>query len=125
MLVRRRARVSSELLRVQCAPIGDQIVVHAVGEVDLVTTSLLDQALRMATAAPGVRRVVVNLTKIDFFGAIGLTTLLTGTRHGDDTGVPVVIVTHPGQPPHRVITITELHNKLALIDSLDHPRIHQ
>jgi anti-anti-sigma factor len=110
----------SELLRVYCEQIGDQIVVHAVGEVDLATAPLLDQALSKATAVPAARWVVVDLTKVDFFGAVGLTVLLTATRHGHVTGVPVVVVTHPGQPAHRTITITELHRKLALIDSLDH-----
>jgi anti-sigma B factor antagonist len=109
-----------ELLRVYREQIGDQIVVHAVGEVDLATAPLLDQALRKATAAPAPRWVVVNLTKVDFFGAVGLTVLLTATRHGYAIGVPVVVVTHPGQPAHRTITITELHRKLALINSFDH-----
>jgi anti-sigma B factor antagonist len=110
----------SELLRVHLEQIGDQIVVHAVGEVDLATAPLLDQALSQATTAPAARWAVVNLTKVDFFGAVGLTVLLTATRHGHATGVPVVVVTHPGQPAHRMITITELHRTLALIDSLDH-----
>lgn len=117
--------MSSELLRVHYEQIGDQIVVHAHGEVDLATAPLLDQVLRTATTVPGARRVVVNLTEVDFFGAIGLTALLTATRHGDDTGIPIVVVTHPGQPPHRVITITGLHCQLVLIDSLDHALTHQ
>jgi anti-sigma B factor antagonist len=110
----------SELLRVYREQIGDQIVVHAVGEVDLATAALLDQALSEAIAAPAARWVLVNLTKVDFFGAVGLTVLLTATSRGYATGVPVVVVTHPGQPAHRTITITELHRTLALIDSLDH-----
>jgi anti-sigma B factor antagonist len=110
----------SELLRVYRERIGDQIVVHAVGEVDLATAPLLGQALSKATAAPTTRWVVVNLTKVDFFGAVGLTVLLTATRHGYATGVAVVVVAHPGQPAHRTITISELHRKLALIDSADH-----
>jgi hypothetical protein len=46
--------------------------------------------------------------------------LLTATRHNYAIGVPVVVVTHPGQPAHRTITITELHRKLALINSFAH-----
>lgn len=88
----------SELLHVYREQIGDQIVVHAVGEVDLATAPLLDQALSKATAAPAARWVGVNLTKVDFFSAVGLTVLLTATCHGYATGVPVVVVTHPGQP---------------------------
>jgi anti-sigma B factor antagonist len=112
--------MSSDLLHVYREQIGDQVVVHAVGEVDLATAPLLDQALRKATATPTTRWVVVNLTRVDFFGAVGLTVLLTAIRHGHATGVAVVVVTQPGQPAHRTITITELHRKLALIDSLDH-----
>ena len=111
--------MSSELLHVHFEQVGDQILVHAVGEVDLATAPLLNQALSEASAAPGARSVVVNLTKVDFFSAAGLTTLLTATRHGDDAGIPVVVVTHPGQPPHRTITITGLHSALSLIDSID------
>jgi len=110
----------SELLRVYREQVGDAIIVHAVGEVDLATAPLLDQALSEATAAPRTRRVVVNLTRIHFFGAVGLTVLLTAIHHGYTTGIPVVVVTHPGQPAHRTITITELHRKLTLIDSFDH-----
>lgn len=77
-------------------------------EVGLATAPLLDQALSKATAAPAARWVVVNLTKVDFFGAVGLTVLLTATHHGYATGVPVVVVTHSGQPAHRTIPITEL-----------------
>jgi hypothetical protein len=44
--------VSSELLHARCAQIGNQIVAHAVGEVDLAIAPLLHQALK-ATAARG------------------------------------------------------------------------
>ncbi|MGH3899790.1 MAG: STAS domain-containing protein [Pseudonocardiaceae bacterium] len=117
--------MSNELLHVHYEQIGDQIVVHAHGEVDLATAPLLDQVLRTATGVSGARRVVVNLTEVGFFGAIGLAALLTATRHGDDTGIPIVIVTHPGQPPHRMITIIGLHSTLVLVDSLDHALTHQ
>lgn len=116
--------MESELLHVYCEQIGDQIVVHAVGEVDLTTAPLLDQALSKATAAPTTRWVVANLTKVAFFGAVGLTVLLAATHHGGATGVAVVVVTRPGQPAHRTITITELHRTLALIDSPDHALIN-
>jgi anti-sigma B factor antagonist len=112
--------VSSELLQVRCEQIGDQIFVHAIGEVDLATAPMLDQALQTATAEYGARRVVVNLTKVDFCGAVGLTVLLTGTRDGAASGVSVFVVTYPGQPAHRTITVTDLHHELALIDSLDY-----
>ncbi|MGH3912695.1 MAG: STAS domain-containing protein [Pseudonocardiaceae bacterium] len=111
--------MSSELLRVYHQHIGDQIRVHAVGEVDLATVSQLSQALGEATAVPGVRSVVVNLTKVGFFSAVGLTALLVATRHGADTGVPVVVVAHPGQPAHRAITMAELTGALALVDPPD------
>jgi anti-anti-sigma factor len=112
--------MSSELLRVYCEQAGGQVVFHAVGEVDLVTAPQLDQTLSKATAAPSARWVVVNLTKVDFFAAIGLTVLLTATHRGYATGVPVTVITQPGQPAHRTILITELHRKLRLADSLDH-----
>jgi len=120
-----KAKVSSELLHVRCEQIGDRIVAHAVGEVDLATAPLLHEALRKATAARGARQVVINLTKVDFFGAIGLTVLLTATRDGEDTGVSVLVVTHPGQPAHRVITITDLHHELELIGSADPTLAHR
>jgi anti-anti-sigma factor len=77
-------------------------------------------ALSEATAAPGAREVVVNLTKVEFFGAIGLTALLTATHRSETTGVPVIVVTHPSQPPHQTITICQLQNELTVIDIPDH-----
>lgn len=114
--------MNSELLRTHCELVGDQIVVHVIGEVDLSTAPLLDQALSEATAVPGARPVVVNLTQVGFFGAAGLTVLLAATRAGDDAGIPVVVVACPGQPPRRTIITARLHNTLALIDSLDQVR---
>jgi anti-anti-sigma factor len=110
----------SDLLHVYREQIGDQTVLHVVGEVDLTTAPLLDRALSRATATPTTRWVVVNLTRVGFFGAVGLTVLLAATRHGYATGVAVVVVAQPGQPAHRTITITELHRRLALIDSPHH-----
>jgi anti-anti-sigma factor len=112
--------MSNKLLHIRCEQIGDQIVVHAVGEVDLATATQLHDALRKATAASGARQVVVNLTKVDFFGAIGLTVLLSATRDGEDTGVSVLVVAHPGHPAHRTITVTGMHQELALINSVHH-----
>lgn len=115
--------MSSELLRTHHEVVGDQIVVHVIGEVDLSTAPLLDQALSEATAAPGARPVVVNLTQVGFLGAAGLTVLLAATRAGDDAGIPVVVVACSGQPPHRTIITAGLHRTLALIDSLDQARV--
>jgi anti-sigma B factor antagonist len=112
--------VIKDPLRVRWEQIGHQIVVRAAGDVDLATAPLLVLALSEATAAPGAREVVVDLTKVEFFGAIGLTALLTATCRGEVTGVPVVVVTHPGQPPHRTITICELQSELTVIDVPDH-----
>lgn len=114
-----RAKVSSELLRTRRDLVGDQIVVHVIGEIDLATAPQLDQELSEAAAAPGAQSVVVNLTQVGFLGAAGLTVLLAATRAGGEAGVPVVVVTSPGQPPHRTIITARLHTILALIDSLD------
>jgi anti-sigma B factor antagonist len=119
-VVLRTSGVINEPLRVRWEQTGHQIVVHAAGDVDLATAPLLVLALSEATAAPGAREVVVDLTKVEFFGAIGLTTLLTATCHGEDTGVPVVVITHPGQPPHRTITLCQLQNELRVIDIPGH-----
>ena len=110
----------NELLSVRWEQIGQQIVVHVAGEVDLTTAPLLVQALREAAAAPQARWVAVDLTEVKFFGAIGLTTLLTASRRGEVTGVPIVVVSRPGQPSHRTITMGQLQGELTVIDTLGH-----
>ena len=117
--------MSSTLLQVRCEQIGDQIVVHPVGEVDLTTAPLLHQALGKATAVRGARQVVVDLTEVGFFGAVGLTVLLAATRHGDDIGVSVLVVADRGQPAHRTITITDMQHELTLVDSLPRALIYR
>jgi anti-anti-sigma factor len=112
--------VINELLCVRWEQIDHQIVVHVAGEVDLATVPLLVQALSEAAVAPQARWVVVDLTKVKFFGATGLTALLTATRRGNATGVPVVVVAHPGEPPHRTITICQLQCELTVINTMGH-----
>jgi anti-anti-sigma factor len=110
--------VSNELLCVQWKQLGRQIVVHVTGEVDLATVPLLVQALSEAAAAPGAQWIAVDLTRVTFFGAIGLTALLMATRRGEATGIPVVVVTRPDHPAHRTITICQLQSELTIIDAL-------
>lgn len=114
--------MSSELLSVYHEHVGDQIRVHALGEIDFATAPQLDHALDEVAAMSGVRSILVNLTEVGFFSASGLTVLLNATRRGAEIGVPIVVVARPGQPAHRAITLAGLSGILMLLDSTDQDR---
>ena len=67
---------AAELLTVTADPAGPDAVVVAVrGEVDLSTTSFLENAL-LAHLDGAVTQVVIDLTAVDFLSAAGLTVLV-------------------------------------------------
>jgi anti-anti-sigma factor len=58
---------------------GAVVVVRAAGDVDITTTPLLDDQLRIATAlATPPAPVVADLRDVEFFGSNGISVLLHG-----------------------------------------------
>src|SRR5262245_60169962 len=68
-------------LSVAVRPMPDETVnVEAVGEVDLLTATELEQAIALALATPGATGVVVDLAGVTFLDSSGISALLKGRR---------------------------------------------
>lgn len=80
---------------------GDPAVVHVVGELDLATTPLLENALDPLTD------VVVDLSGVTFLGSIAIAALLAADRHRAETGHTLRLA-KPSAVVTRVLSITGL-----------------
>ena len=108
------------LLTTSTELLAEHLVVHVLGEVDLSSAPILDQALADARAAqPAPAAIVADLTGVVFLGSVGLSILLAADARGRDTGVPLIVVATPRSPAHRSIQITALDQVLSLADSVD------
>ena len=58
----------------------DSAVVSATGEVDLATVQALRRELESASQVPGCRRVIADLTKVEFMDSTGLGALVGARR---------------------------------------------
>lgn|SRR5262245_2983131 len=68
----------------QPSPTG-VVSVDAAGEVDLLTASVLEQAIVKAVAAVGGTGVVVDLAGVTFLDSSGISVLLEGRRMADNS----------------------------------------
>ncbi len=59
---------------------GDSVVVAAAGEVDLATVDSLRSGLESASRVSGCRRVIADLTEVDFMDSTGLGVLVGARR---------------------------------------------
>ncbi|MDQ3404021.1 MAG: STAS domain-containing protein [Actinomycetota bacterium] len=89
-------------------------VVRVLGEVDLATVAMLDRAIGDAFALEP-QRLVVDLTRCGFLGAVGLTSLVRATRRGTRSGTSVMVAVDSTGSAHRAIVLTGLAEHLALI----------
>jgi anti-sigma B factor antagonist len=111
-----------ELLRVWYEPdsTADRgVVVHAAGEIDLVSASKLGDALdgvepRPQPAGP----VVVDLTEVTFLGSVGLSLLVKHNQRHRDAGGMLRVVTG-NRLVARAIAMTGLTETLNVFDTLD------
>jgi anti-sigma B factor antagonist len=109
-----------ELLRVWEEPGGAarSVIVHAAGEIDLVSASQLDEALDEVLARPAAPgHVVVDLTGVTFLGSVGLSLLVKNDQRLRDAGGGLHVVTG-NRLVARAIAMTGLAEKLTLHDTL-------
>lgn len=84
----------TEFLTVTAHPVPPSAVVITVrGEVDLVTTPLLRDRL-LAHLHHTAPQMIVDLTRVGFLGAAGLTALLTARETAIATGIKMCVVAH-------------------------------
>ena len=85
--------------------------IRAVGELDLHTAPLLQDALRQAVE-PGVERIVVDCRRIEFVDSAGLRALLVA-RHELAASDVRVVVAEPSPALERVLDMTNLRASLS------------
>lgn len=99
------------------------VLIRVRGEVDLVTSPLLLDALLAHLHGPG-SQLIIDLTAVDFFGAAGLAVLDTvrQTTLAAGTGLRLVAHTRPVLLP---LTITGMHTLFDIYPDLAHalPRL--
>ncbi|AHH96399.1 hypothetical protein GCM10010174_75990 [Kutzneria viridogrisea] len=80
-----------ELIALDSESVGDAVVVHVTGELDLPTAAAADAELARAVDS-GARAVVVDLDKVHFLGSSGLRVLLTVRDKAEQGGVDLRLV---------------------------------
>ncbi|MGX1810864.1 STAS domain-containing protein [Nocardia sp. NPDC055321] len=104
------------MLQVHVVHEGPVRVVSAVGEVDLVSAPLLERAIREVLGEdPPV--LVVDLSRVGFFGSSGLTVLVMCARA---SARPIRVVA--SSQVRRPIEVTGMDAVVQLFDTLDEAR---
>ena len=92
-------------------------IISARGEVDLSTADTLRAEIDDALGA-GHRRVVVDLTDVEFIDSAGLGALASSHKKAEDAGIGFAVVT-ARQAILRPLEITKLINVLTVLPTLD------
>ncbi|GAB1516888.1 STAS domain-containing protein [Actinophytocola sp. KF-1] len=101
-------------LSVHIERIGDHLLVRVAGDVDLETAGMLADALVEATSAADITGVIIDVAATTFFGASGLTALVSVAGHGQRTGFSLVVVAQRHSMVRRVITLASLTDVLPV-----------
>ena len=110
---------TAELLTVAVRPAAPGVVVAAVrGEVDLYTIPRLQDGL-LGHVYPGAPQLIVDLTGVDFFGAVGLTVLVTVREAAVAAGIRLCVVAN-SRPVLLPLTITGLDRMFDIYPGLPH-----
>jgi anti-sigma B factor antagonist len=83
----------------------DVICLDVSGDIDMASSQTLNDAIRAALTAPGVRRVMVDLSKVTFLDSTGINTLVQGHGWADDQYIKLQVV-NPSTMALRVLDIT-------------------
>ncbi|GAA4702542.1 STAS domain-containing protein [Pseudonocardia yuanmonensis] len=104
-----------QALTVRVEHLDRTTVVAIAGEIDLVTAAGLDETLQAELEAkPAV--LVLDLTAVDFFTSVGLTTVALAQRGADERGVALRVVAD-SRRVLRPLQITGMDRTLALYPS--------
>jgi anti-anti-sigma factor len=91
----------------------DAAWIHAMGEVDLVTATRLEQALRDAEMCP---RRVLDLRQLTFMDSAGLHVILDASERARVTGARLVLVRGPSHVD-RLFALTGTAGSLEIVDT--------
>jgi anti-sigma B factor antagonist len=83
----------------------DVICLDVSGDVDMASSEALNNALRGALTAPGLKRVLVDLSKVTFLDSTGINTLVQSHQQAGDQNINLQVV-NPSTMALRVLDIT-------------------
>lgn len=101
-------------IRIERRPSARCVVIHVVGEVDLVSAPALRASLDEQLEASAA--LLVNLTETAFFGAAGLSELVHAAAVARDRAVRLAVAA--GRPVLRPLQVTGLDRQLATYPDL-------
>src|SRR5690349_1677740 len=83
----------------------DVICLGVSGDVDLASSPALANALQEALTAPGVKRVLVDLSQVTFLDSTGINTLVQSHQQAGDQDIHLQVV-NPSTMALRVLNLT-------------------
>jgi anti-anti-sigma factor len=90
----------------------DVICLDVSGDLDMASSEVLDNAIRQALTAPGLKRVEVDLSKVAFLDSMGINTLVQGHQLAGDQDIKLQVV-NPSQMALRVLDLTGVREFLS------------
>jgi anti-sigma B factor antagonist len=115
---------AEQLVSINQQWVDNAVVVRVSGELDMLTTPRLRQAVGEALDEAGSYTVIVDLTRVTFLGSPGLAALVEAVTKARRRGGPLRIVVDNARPVIRPIEITGLDDVLALYETVDEALAH-
>jgi anti-anti-sigma factor len=112
-----RSKAAIEQLQIRFAPHGDCTLVHLVGELDLATSDLTSTTLRSLLAQQEGSRLVLDLRKLTFADARGISALLSASQLAAENGGWVRLAC-VNNPLRRLLEIVHLTSSLPVYDTV-------
>jgi anti-sigma B factor antagonist len=91
---------------------ADATCLHVSGDVDMASSAALRNAIRTALTAPGVKRVLVDLSKVTFLDSTGINTLVQAHERAGDQDIRLQVV-NPSRTALRVLDLTGVREFLG------------
>ncbi|MGY1763679.1 STAS domain-containing protein [Geodermatophilus sp. SYSU D00779] len=115
---------TGQLLSVTVVPGGrpGRVVVEVIGEVDAYTAPALDVCLHSQARQRGVRVLVVDLSRVTFIGAAGVTVLAQADRRCRMRGARLVVRTGGRRRVLRPLQLTGFADLVAIDPSEPEPQ---
>ena len=107
---------SALIFALRIPPGSTTLVVTVKGELDLTNARELRRAMAPAS---DVRRVVVDLTNLDYLDSSGLNALVVAKKDLDELAIPISVVATPGGNVGRLFNLARIGEMLTLVDSLE------
>jgi anti-sigma B factor antagonist len=83
----------------------DVICLGVSGDVDMASSAALDNGIRQAVTTPGIKRVLVDLSKVTFLDSTGINTLVQDHQRAGDQNINLQVV-NPSTMALRVLDLT-------------------